>query len=99
MVCSFWFLHNIKIKNLKSFRRGGIYLFPERYDFLFALSRVFLEQSVDALYRTIILRYNNIDYTKTLNLLSFYIPFVVGILIVDDSSVNDNSRGKFLNVL
>lgn len=52
---------------------------------------VFLDQSDDAMYRIIILRWNNIDYAKTINLLS-YIPFAVEILIVEDSSVNDNKK-------
>lgn len=43
------------------------------------------------MYRIIILRWNNIDYAKTINLLS-NIPFAVEILIVEDSSVNDNKK-------
>lgn len=54
---------------------------------------VFLDQSEDAMYRIIILRWNNIDYAKTINLLS-NIPFAVEILIVEDSSVNDNKKKK-----
>lgn len=45
------------------------------------------------MYRIIILRWNNIDYAKTINLLS-YIPFAVEILIVEDSSVIDKKKMK-----
>lgn len=59
---------------------------------------IFLDQYDDAMYRIILLRQNNNDYAKTINLLS-YIPFAAEILMVEDSSVNDKNKGKYSNVL
>lgn len=87
------FFLNIRIKNLKISEEMEYEIdFPGDTTFcLLYHMHVFLDQSDDARYRIIILRWNNIDYAKTINLLS-YIPFAVEILIVEDSSVNDKIK-------
>lgn len=56
LILAFPYLWNEKSRE---FQRGDKkYVFPRRYDVLFAPSRDSLDQSGDALYRIIIMRYN-----------------------------------------
>lgn len=55
LISAFSFLWDEKSRN---FRGGGIFI-PREIRILFAISRDILNQSDDALYRIIILRYNN----------------------------------------